>query len=267
MATLKTALTGNDTYPGLTQAKSDLVSGMTTIGEEGQKSLSADSNIKTKLDELKTDGSLTEDEYNYLIGELAKTQSSTGKVLDTVTDGGKLKSAAAGVTYAETVTAGVLQGDGSEKNPGLSSVSGQLSAGVKEMATQIGAATSETGELSVGLKTLVDGSSELAAGETQLSAGASELAAGMDQLYSKSGLLISGIGQLDAGARKLNDGMSQFYKEGIGKIVSLYNSKLKGMVNNAGKMVAAGKAYNTFTQVPDGMDGSVKFVYRTKVAD
>ncbi len=267
VATLKTALTGNDTYPGLTQAKSDLVSGMTTIGEEGQKSLSADSNIKTKLDGLKTDGSLTEDEYNYLIGELAKTQSSTGKVLDTVTDGGKLKSAAAGVTYAETVTAGVLQGDGSEKNPGLSSVSGQLSAGVKEMATQIGAATSETGELSVGLKTLVDGSSELAAGETQLSAGASELAAGMDQLYSKSGLLISGIGQLDAGSRKLNDGMSQFYKEGIGKIVSLYNSKLKGMVNNAGKMVAAGKAYNTFTQVPDGMDGSVKFVYRTKVAD
>ena len=267
VATLKTALSGNDTYPGLTQAKSDLVSGMTTIGEEGQKSLAADSNIKTKLDELKTDGSLTEDEYNYLIGELAKSQSSTGKVLGTVTDGGDLKSAATGVTYAETVTTGVLQGNGTEKNPGLTYVSGQLTEGVKEMAKQLGAATSETGELSVGLKTLVDGSSELAAGEAQLSDGASQLADGMNELYSKSGLLISGIGQLDAGSKKLNDGMSQFYKEGIGKIVSLYNDKLKGTVNNAGEMVAAGKAYNTFTQVPEGMNGSVKFIYRTKVAD
>lgn len=75
-------------------------------------------------------------------------------------------------------------------------------------------------------------------------------AAGMNELYSKSGLLISGIGQLDAGSKKLNDGMSQFYKEGIGKIVSLYNDKLKGTVNNAESLVAAGKAYNTFTQVP-----------------
>ena len=88
----------------------------------------------------------------------------------------------------------------------------------------------------------------------------------MNELYSKSGLLIRGIGQLDAGSKKLNDGMSQFYKEGIGKIVSLYNDKLKGTVNNAESLVAAGKAYNTFTQVPDGMDGTVKFIYRTKVA-
>lgn len=114
---------------------------------------------------------------------------------------------------------------------------------------------------------LDEGTASLVAGEAQLSDGASELAAGMNELYSKSGLLISGIGQLDAGSKKLNDGMSQFYKEGIGKIVSLYNDKLKGTVNNAESLVAAGKAYNTFTQVPDGMDGTVKFIYRTKVAD
>lgn len=160
-----------------------------------------------------------------------------------------------------------MAGNGSEKNPGLTNVSGQLTAGVQEMATKLGAATSETGELSVGLNKLITGSSKLAAGEAQLSDGASELAAGMNELYSKSGLLISGIGQLDAGSKKLNDGMSQFYKEGIGKIVSLYNDKLKGTVNNAESLVAAGKAYNTFTQIPDGMDGTVKFIYRTKVAD
>ena len=63
---------------------------------------------------------------------------------------------------------------------------------------------------------------------------------------------------------------SDVYKrqqQGIAKIVSLYNSELKGTVNSADAVIKAGKQYNTFTQVPDGMDGSVKFIYRTKVAD
>ena len=44
-------------------------------------------------------------------------------------------------------------------------------------------------------------------------------------------------------------------QQGIAKIVSLYNSELKGTVNSADAVIKAGKQYNTFTQVPDGMDG------------
>lgn len=175
---------------------------------------------------------------------------------------------------ANAISAGVdaiqvgLNGDGTTENPGAVNGANALTqAIITQLGGAIQDATASDSELSVGLNKLVTGSSKLAAGEAQLSDGASELAAGMNELYSKSGLLISGIGQLDAGSKKLNDGMSQFYKEGIGKIVSLYNDKLKGTVNNAESLVAAGKAYNTFTQVPDGMDGTVKFIYRTKVAD
>ena len=145
--------------------------------------------------------------------------------------------------------------------------SGDLKEGSAELKEGIKSSKKGEMDLNTGITMLDDGTASLVAGEAQLSDGASELAAGMNELYSKSGLLISGIGQLDAGSKKLNDGMSQFYKEGIGKIVSLYNDKLKGTVNNAESLVAAGKAYNTFTQVPDGMDGTVKFIYRTKVAD
>lgn len=271
VAALGTVLNGTTTegvtYPGLTQAKSSLTEGMTTIGTEGQASLTADSNIMTKLGALKGANLISEADYNYLVEQLKDSQTGTQKVLATVADGGSLRTAAAGVTYAETAAKGALYGNGTEANPGLSNVSTQLSAGVKELATGLADATKADGELSVGLTELVKGSSDLLDGETVLSSGATELAAGMSQLYSKSGLLISGIGQLDAGSKKLNDGMSQFYKEGIGKIVNLYNDKLKGTVNNADEMIAAGKAYNTFTQVPEGMDGSVKFIYRTKVAD
>ncbi len=267
---LQTALTGatvkedngSVTYPGLTKANTDLQSGMATIGKKGQDILASDgSALKTLQDnQAEIEKAIGETAYDSMVQNLQDSQTDAQAILGTVIDGGALKSAATGVGYAAQVLNGALYGNSTPANPGLVKVSEELNAGIKD-------ATNENGKLSVGLNKLITGSSKLAAGEAQLSDGASELAAGMNELYSKSGLLISGIGQLDAGSKKLNDGMSQFYKEGIGKIVSLYNDKLKGTVNNAESLVAAGKAYNTFTQVPDGMDGTVKFIYRTKVAD
>ena len=258
---------GTATNPGLVKGADGLVAGMKTAKETLDQGATADQTALAYLEQQHTAGTINDADYTKLktlIEGSEEAQTGVSASLDTT---GKLGGGAAKIAAGAKQLQGAMAGNGTEKNPGLTNVSGQLTAGVQEMAKQLGAATSENGELSVGLKTLVDGSSELVAGEKQLSDGASELAAGMNELYSKSGLLISGIGQLDAGSKKLNDGMSQFYKEGIGKIVSLYNDKLKGTVNNAGEMVAVGKAYNTFTQVPDGMDGTVKFIYRTKVAD
>ncbi len=258
---------GTATNPGLVKGADGLVAGMKTAKETLDQGATADQTALAYLEQQHTAGTINDADYTklkILIEGSEEAQTGVSASLDTT---GKLGGGAAKIAAGAKQLQGAMAGNGTEKNPGLTNVSGQLTAGVQEMAKQLGAATSETGELSVGLNKLVTGSSALAAGEEQLSAGASELAAGMNQLYSKSGLLISGIGQLDAGSKKLNDGMSQFYKEGIGKIVSMYNDKLKGTVNNVGEMVAVGKAYNTFTQVPDGMDGTVKFIYRTKVAD
>lgn len=258
---------GTATNPGLVKGADDLVAGMKTAKETLDQGATADQTALAYLEQQHTARTINDADYTKLktlIEGSEKAQTGVSASLDTT---GKLGGGAAKIAAGAKQLQGAMAGNGSEKNPGLTNVSGQLTAGVQEMAKQLGAATSETGELSVGLNKLITGSSKLAAGEEQLSDGASELAAGMNELYSKSGLLINGIGQLDAGSKKLNDGMSQFYKEGIGKIVSLYNDKLKGTVNNAESLVAAGKAYNTFTQVPDGMDGTVKFIYRTKVAD
>ena len=258
---------GTATNPGLVKGADGLVAGMKTAKETLDQGATADQTALAYLEQQHTARTINDADYTKLktlIEGSEKAQTGVSASLDTT---GKLGGGAAKIAAGAKQLQGAMAGNGSEKNPGLTNVSGQLTAGVQEMAKQLGAATSETGELSVGLNKLITGSSKLAAGEEQLSDGASELAAGMNELYSKSGLLISGIGQLDAGSKKLNDGMSQFYKEGIGKIVSLYNDKLKGTVNNAESLVAAGKAYNTFTQVPDGMDGTVKFIYRTKVAD
>lgn len=257
--------------PGLApsaKAFAQKVAGLNTVKTGISNSVASDKkaiaelrNLETSMD-AETKASVEEQLTTLETNVTTKEKYLNG--FDTATLTASANAISAGV---DAIQAG-LNGDGTTENPGAVNGANTLTqAIVTQLGGAIQDATASDSELSVGLNKLITGSSKLAAGEAQLSDGASELAAGMNELYSKSGLLISGIGQLDAGSKKLNDGMSQFYKEGIGKIVSLYNDKLKGTVNNAESLVAAGKAYNTFTQVPDGMDGTVKFIYRTKVAD
>ena len=270
---MQSKVNGNNTKenPGLApsaKAFAQKVAGLDTVKTEISRSVASDKKAIAELRNLETS---MDDETKASVEEQLTTLETNVKTkenylngFDTATLTASANAISAGV---DAIQAG-LNGDGTTENPGAVKGAGALTqAIVTQLGGAIQDATASDSELSIGLNKLITGSSELAAGEAQLSDGASELAAGMNELYSKSGLLISGIGQLDAGSKKLNDGMSQFYKEGIGKIVSLYNDKLKGTVNNAESLVATGKAYNTFTQVPDGMDGTVKFIYRTKVAD
>lgn len=270
---MQSKVNGNNTKenPGLApsaKAFAQKVAGLDTVKTGISNSVASDKEAIAELRNLETS---MDDETKASVEEQLTTLETNVKRkenylngFDTATLTASANAISAGV---DAIQAG-LNGDGTTENPGAVKGARALTqAIVTQLGGAIQDATASDSELSVGLNKLITGSSKLAAGEAQLSDGASELAAGMNELYSKSGLLISGIGQLDAGSKKLNDGMSQFYKEGIGKIVSLYNDKLKGTVNNAESLVAAGKAYNTFTQVPDGMNGTVKFIYRTKVAD
>lgn len=270
---MQSKVNGNNTKenPGLAPSAKDFaqkVAGLDTVKTGISNSVASDKKAIAEIRKLETsmdaETKASVEEQLTTLETNVKTKENYLNGFDTATLTASANAISAGV---DAIQAG-LNGDGTTENPGAVKGARALTqAIVTQLGGAIQDATASDSELSVGLNKLITGSSKLAAGEAQLSDGASELAAGMNELYSKSGLLISGIGQLDAGSKKLNDGMSQFYKEGIGKIVSLYNDKLKGTVNNAESLVAAGKAYNTFTQVPDGMDGTVKFIYRTKVAD
>lgn len=97
--------------------------------------------------------------------------------------------------------------------------------------------------------------------------GAKDLANGMDQLEGKTTPLVNGIGELDSGAYQVSEGMEQLYNQGIKKIVDLYNKDLKGVVNGLNSVMDAGKGYKSFTKLPSNMDGSVKFIYKTKISE
>ena len=138
---------------------------------------------------------------------------------------------------------------------------------LEQMQAQIESNLDKKSKLSIGLRTLTKGTSDLSKGETKLAGGAKQLAYGMSELNDKSGDLADGVDKLDEGSKKLADGMSKMYKDGIKKIVDLYNDDLKGTLDSADALMDAGKGYKTFTRLPSGMDGSVKFIYKTDMTD
>ena len=52
-------------------------------------------------------------------------------------------------------------------------------------------------------------------------------------------------------------------KEGINKIVNAYNGDLKPLANRLQAVIDAGEDYQSYTDIADGVNGSVKFIYKT----
>lgn len=270
-ADLKTAFDtgdGTEENPGVLAVSNSIKNGVADLQDGIVKAKGASlqylNGAKTALEGLKAAGKLTDEEYTSIAGAIDKSiECQKGIQVDE-----KLIAGTAGLDSGlNAIYTEITVGDGTEENPGLVKGTAAVQAGVAGLQKGLDDATAETKSLTSNANEIAAGAKKLAAGQTKLAAGAEELAAGMSQLNDNSGLLISGINQLDAGSKTLNEGMQKFYQQGIAKIVSLYNSELKGTVNSADAVIKAGKQYNTFTQVPDGMDGSVKFIYRTKVAD
>ncbi|MGN0702353.1 MAG: hypothetical protein ACI4KL_04150 [Lentihominibacter sp.] len=97
--------------------------------------------------------------------------------------------------------------------------------------------------------------------------GAKGLAEGMNALSQSTETLSTGISQLDKGALEVNKGMEKLYSQGIKKIVDLYNNDLKGLTGNLTGLLDAGKGYNSFTETSLSGNGSVKFIYKTRISE
>ncbi len=259
---------GTEANPGVLAVSNSIKNGVADLQDGIVKAKGASlqylNAAKDALEGLKTAGEITDEEYDSITGAIDKSIEYQNMIAvpQTLIAGTAGLDSGLNAIYTE-----ITVGDGTEENPGLVKGTAAVQAGVAGLQKGLDDATAETKSLTSNANEIAAGAKKLAAGQTKLAAGAEELAAGMSQLNDNSGLLISGINQLDAGSKTLNEGMQKFYQQGIAKIVSLYNSELKGTVNSADAVIKAGKQYNTFTQVPDGMDGSVKFIYRTKVAD
>lgn len=118
-------------------------------------------------------------------------------------------------------------------------------------------------EISSGLGTLQGSTPELSKGVSELNQGASQLKEGAGTLASNNGKLTTGVSDLLDGSKELKDGMEEFDEKAVQKLADTYKGDVKSLLDRMDAFVMAGEEYTTFSQVADGVNGSVKFILRT----
>lgn len=197
---------------------------------------------------------------------MSSAEENLSAVYNGLKDAPAALSGAADELDNSATSIGTAAGVVSQVNDGLKTMSEGLGAydkNAKEQKTIIGGMTvidSGLGQLHKEVKKSVSKKGTLTKALNKLVGGTGQLRKGADEMAD-------GVDKLDDGSKKLADGMSKMYKEGIKKIVELYNDDLKGTLDSADAMMDAGKGYKTFTRLPSGMDGSVKFIYKTDMTD
>lgn len=139
---------------------------------------------------------------------------------------------------------------------GIETTKSSIAASIE--ATQANGYSLVTGAaaLSAGTQSLADKVPELVNGVNALNEGAGKLKTG-------TGAIVDGVSTLGEGAHELADGIVTFNEEGIEKIVNAYNGDIEPLMDRLQKVLDAGEAYQSYTGIADGVNGSVKFIYKT----
>lgn len=118
-------------------------------------------------------------------------------------------------------------------------------------------------QLLAGLDQLAQGTDTYMKAVGQVSQGASALADGSAQLNDASAELYDGLAELHDGAAALRDGVQEFSKKAGKERGDDLGDGLQNVVRRLKAVQQAGKAYQTFTGLADGMTGNVKFIVET----
>lgn len=104
---------------------------------------------------------------------------------------------------------------------------------------------------------------EMKAGTSQLKDGAAKLSDGLQQLKSGLPALTEGIEQLKDGSMSLTEGLHKFSDEGIQKIADILSGDISTVLTRLKATADVSNRYTNFSGISNGMDGQVKFIYRT----
>lgn len=156
-------------------------------------------------------------------------------------------------TGLQTYTAGVASASAGAAK--LAAGSAQVVAGASQLKDGADKLVSGSKELYDGADTLVNGASDLADGS-------GTLADGMNTLSDGSDKLIDGVSQLKDGAKELKDGMVEYNDEAISKLTDMDTDELQEVIDRLKATASVSESYDSFTGDNNGMDSSVKFIYK-----
>lgn len=171
-----------------------------------------------------------------------------------------------------------------EENMASSEVKGQIAAAVDkaisgaESINELKNQLDSYNEFYTGLIAYTDGVAVVSKGADKLQAGIGELKSGSDRLYDGTKELYGGIAalqdscpalqagitELRDGSLKLFDGLKEFNEQGVQKLIDAADGDIFGLLDGLKASIEVSKEYTSFSGIGDGMDGQVKFIYRTE---
>ena len=128
--------------------------------------------------------------------------------------------------------------------------------GLQSYTAGVAQAQAGAGELNSGIGAVKNGADSL-------SAGAGQLYDGILAMKNSAPALVDGVTQLRDGAMELSDGLKRFNEEGVQKLVDAFDGDLGGLMDRVDAVKAVSERYNSFSGISAGMDGQVKFIWRT----
>lgn len=167
-----------------------------------------------------------------------------------------------GVSSLKNGTSQLREGIGGKN--GLANGLNQLASGASQVNNGASILNEKMAVANSGAKELYKGASKLSAGASQLDSGTGTLVSGLNTLNQGSSALIDGVKKLDSGAVALNDGMIKFNKEGIEKLVSVFDGDIDGLLDKVNTILDSSKNYKNFSGISEDMDGEVKFIFVTE---
>lgn len=244
----------------LAAGAADLVAGLDALSQGADGAAAGASGLAAGAGELAAGaGNLVTGAGNLAagVGELATGAGNLAAGAgELVTGAGNLAAGAGKVSGgAKQVSDGSAQVD--EGASGLASGLGTLDAG-------LGVLNEKAGMLGSGAAALKDGTDRLAAGAAQLVANNMKLNDGAHKISDGTTALANGIGTLDDGAQRLADGIVEFNEEGMEKILETFNGDIAPLMNRMQAVLDAGNDYQSYAGLADGVNGSVKFIYKTE---
>lgn len=208
-----------------------------------------------------------------MAGKMDDLTSGSGQVAqgasDLATGAGTLKKGASDLATGATKLkkgAGDLATGAGQVADGATTLhkgASDLSDGLNTLDGGIGQLKEKAGSLATGAEQLKSGTDQLASGASTLVSNNEKLNDGAGTLSDGTDAIIDGVGELSDGAHKLADGITEFSEEGIDEIINSYNGDIEPLVDRIQAVLDAGADYQTYTDIADGVNGSVKFIIKT----
>ena len=199
--------------------------------------------------------------YSSIPGELDSIQQSLSSesVRVPALDLSKVENAVTALTPAVqnlTQDLGILQQYITLVQTGIAQTE-DLSAMITGLRSGVMALWAGSMQLKLGLSTYTDGLSDLYEGASQLSEG-------FGQLPEAGGKLMEGYASLTDGVWSLADGVRKFDEEGIKELTRLCGSQLQELIRRVRALRRIEDAYTSFSGIPEGVEGSVRFMIETE---